>query len=97
MAQTLHLEYMCTKDELKEAQSLHLRKKVAGGSKWRTNVVLIVVLVGMLLSFYFRVQREVAPAYRPVAVLGFVALCIAVHLVRKRFSPCAQRQPRSST
>jgi hypothetical protein len=57
MSQTPRPEYVCTDAEMKQAQSLHLRKQVGGGSKWRTTIVLLVVLGGMLLSFYLRVIR----------------------------------------
>jgi hypothetical protein len=62
---------------MKQAQSLLLRRQVGGGSKVLTTVILLLLLAGILLAFYFRVQREVAPAYRPyiyAAAFGFFLL-----------------------
>jgi hypothetical protein len=44
MAQTLQLEYACTKAETDQAQSLAMRKQLGGGSKWRTWLVLFLML-----------------------------------------------------
>jgi hypothetical protein len=85
VAQTLHLEYTCTKEELQKARSLQLRKQVGGGSQWRTTLVLLVILGGMLLSFYFRVLRDISPANRPAVIAAVVVLCVVIYLVRKRF------------
>jgi hypothetical protein len=81
VSQTLRLEYACTPTELKQAQSLNLRTQIGGGSKWRTTLLLLLALGGMLLSFYFRVVRDVAPAYRPAvfaAVFGISAVAFLV-------------------
>jgi hypothetical protein len=63
--ESLHLEFACTGAEKKQAQSLLLQRQVGGGSKVLTTVILLLLLAGMVLGFYFRVQREVAAAYRP--------------------------------
>ena len=49
MSQTLRLEYACTPAELQPAQSLNLRMQIGGGSKWRTTLLLLLALGGMLL------------------------------------------------
>jgi hypothetical protein len=87
--ETLHLEYACTEAERKQAQSLLLQRQVGGGSKVLTTIVLLLALVGMLLGFYFRVQREVGPAYRPYAYAGFFVLCSFIWLVRRKLRASA--------
>ncbi len=87
MPQILRLEYACTPAELRQAQSLNLRMQIGGGSKWRTTLLLLVVLGGMLLSFYFRMMREVAPAYRPAFFAAVVGISLVAFVVlRKRNS-----------
>jgi YcxB-like protein len=54
-----------------QAQTLALRKQLGGGSKWRTWLVLLLLLVGMLLGFYFRFQ-EIPATYR----LLFIAAAV---------------------
>jgi hypothetical protein len=86
--ESLHLEFACTDAETKQARSLHLRRQVGGGSKVLTLVILLLLLVGMVLTFYFRVQREVTPAYRPYvyAAVFAVALLAWVWIRRSRAS-----------
>jgi hypothetical protein len=54
MLAILRLEYTCTKSELEQAQSLHLRKQLGGGTRWQTWLVLGIILldagVRLLLS-----------------------------------------------
>jgi hypothetical protein len=63
MPKTLHLEYACTKAEMEQAQSLVLRKRLGGGSKWRTYLILFLMLAGALVGGYFRF-REIPDVYR---------------------------------
>ena len=91
MPESLHLEFICTDAEKKQARSLLLQRQIGGGSKVLTTVILLVLLAGMLLGFYFRVQREVAPANRPyvyAAVFG-VALLAWIWIRRSRASTLA--------
>jgi hypothetical protein len=86
------LEFACTDAEKKQARSLRLRQQVSGGSKVLTTVILLLLLAGMLLGFYFRVQREVAPAnrlYVYAAVFG-VSLLAWVWIRRSRASTPAE-------
>jgi hypothetical protein len=50
MSPILRLEYACTNAEMEQAQTVHLRKQLGRGSKWRTRLVFLVLLVGMLLG-----------------------------------------------
>lgn len=85
MGQTLRLEYACTKEELTQAQSLSLRKQLGEGSQWRSTLVLLVILVGMVLGFYVRVQKDVSPAYRPLVYgLAIAASGAAYYVIQKR-------------
>jgi hypothetical protein len=92
--ETLHLEFVCTDAEKKKAQSLLLRRQVGGGSKVLTTVVLLLLLAGMLLGFYFRVQREVAPAYRPYVYAVVFGVSLLVWLWRRRSRASAPAETR---
>jgi hypothetical protein len=70
MSQNFCLEYACTPAEREEAQSLSLRKELGGGSKWRTRVVLALILVGVLLALYFQLREMVPAEYRAYAFAG---------------------------
>jgi hypothetical protein len=63
VAQSLQLEYSCTKAEMQEAQTLSLRKQIGGGSRWRTLAVLFLVLVGVLAGLYFQIRSAVSDPY----------------------------------
>jgi hypothetical protein len=95
MAQTLRLEYTCTTDELKQAQSLNLQKQVGGGSKSRTLVIQLLVLIAMLATVYFRVTREVAPAYRPLFLLAVIGVTAFFFFLRKRKRATSAQLPRT--
>jgi hypothetical protein len=84
MAQTLRLEYACTSEEMKQAQSLVLRKQVGGGSKWLTTLVLLAALTGMLFAGYFRIRREVAPKYQPLVYAALFLFVVAFVLWRRK-------------
>src|SRR5581483_12170514 len=61
---------------MQEAQNLLLRKQIGGGSKWKTQAVLVFLLVGMLLGLYFRVRDEFSAAHRPYAFAAiFIVVC----------------------
>jgi hypothetical protein len=69
---------------LQQAQSLNLRTQIGGGSKWRTTFLLLLVLGGMLLSFYFRVVRDFAPTYRPAVFAAVFGISAVAFLVRRK-------------
>ncbi len=84
MSQNLALEYTCTAAEMEEAESLSLRRQLGGGSKWRTWLVLLVMLVGLLLVLYFELRREVPAAYIPcIFVTIFLFALVSVLWKRK--------------
>lgn len=84
MAQTLQLEYICTEAEMREAQTLALRKQLGGGSKWRTRLVLFLILVGVLLGLYFQ-MRQFPDRYGVYVVGGaFVFACVFVFWKNQR-------------
>jgi hypothetical protein len=83
--ESLHLEFTCTEAEKKQAQSMLLQREIGGGSKVLTTVILLLALAGMLLGFYFRVQREVAPAHRPYMYGGAFAFSLVAWVwIRRR-------------
>ena len=75
MSTILRLEYTCSDREREQAQTLSLRKRLGGGSKWRTRLVLLLVLVGMLLGAWFRFT-EIQPAYRALMIAAVVAASV---------------------
>src|SRR6516162_5570396 len=83
MAPTLRLEYACTSAEMNQAQTLALRKQLGGGSKWRTRVILWLMLVGMLLGGWIRF-REIPEGYRVLLLAGCVAFGVVFMLVQKK-------------
>ena len=83
MPETLRLEYSCTHAELEEAQSLNLRRQLGGGSKWKTWLMLLLMLVGMLLAFYWQIVREVSPVYRPYVIGGLIFLIAGIMIWRR--------------
>lgn len=77
--QVLKLDFVCTKSEVSEARALSIRKQLGGGSKWRTWLVLGVVLIAVTGALFFQIYQLVAEAYRSyvfgatlVAIVGFV-------------------------
>src|SRR5215470_7034886 len=93
MSQTLRLEYTCTKADLEEAETLNLRKRLGGGSKWRTRVVLFAMVVLMAVEFYVRILRDLRREYWILAVAGVAGLTIVVMLVRRKW----RDKPRTAT
>lgn len=72
----LRLEYICTHAEMEEAQSLLLRKQFGRGSKWLTQAVLILLLIGMLLGLYFKMGQIFSANLLPYAYATTVAGCL---------------------
>jgi hypothetical protein len=84
MSQTLRLQYTCTKAEMDEAQTLNLRKRLGGGSKWKTWLVLFGMIVLMGFEVYFRMLREMAPNRRVYAVAGLLGIGILGVVVMRK-------------
>ena len=84
MSQSLHLEFVRTNSELQKVRSLLLERKLGGGSKILTTIVLLLALVGMIASFYIRVRREVRSSYQPFAYLGTAGICFIIWLFMRR-------------
>jgi hypothetical protein len=84
MSQILHLEYACTNAELEQAQSLALRKQIGGGSKWRTYLILYIMLAGALVGGYFRF-REIPGTYRVLILAVALLIGVVVVLVQRKF------------
>jgi len=83
MSPVLHLEYACTNAEQDQARTLALRKQVGGGSKWRTRVVLLLVLVGTLLALWFE-TRAIPVGYRALIIAAIVVgSCVFTYCKRK--------------
>ena len=82
MSQNLRLEYSCSSAEMDQARSLSLRKQLGGGSKWRTNIILLAALVVMLFGAWFRF-REISEGYRAL-MLGAIVGCSVLFVVWKR-------------
>jgi hypothetical protein len=94
MAQVLKLDYICTPAERSEAQTLGLRQQLGGGSKWRTWVVLLVMLIGVLLAFYFEVRRDLSDPFLPYVLGGaFLFACgVIIWKSRTRRGPSTVNQ-----
>jgi hypothetical protein len=84
MSSILRLEYACTHAEMNQAQSLVMRKQLGGGSKWRTWLLLFLVLVGMLAGFYFQF-RDIPPIFRVLILASAVGGGILVVFFERKF------------
>jgi len=84
MSQVLHLEYACTRAERDEAQTLNLRQRLGRGSKWRTWLVLLLVVVGMALDLYFRMLKDIRLAYWPWIIGGVLGLAGIVFFIKRK-------------
>ena len=93
MSQTLRLEYTCTKADIEEAETLNLRKRLGGGSKWRTRVVLFALVALMAVEFYVRILRDLQREYWILAVAGVAGLTMVVMLVTRKW----RDKPRTAT
>jgi hypothetical protein len=82
VAQTLQLEYACTKAESEEAQTLLLRKQLGRGSKWLTRLVLFVLALGVLLAFYFQLRQDFSPS-RSRYILAAIIFLVSVFVLWK--------------
>lgn len=85
MTTKLHLEYSCTPAEMQEAESLSIRKQLGGGSKWRTWLVLSIMMTVALAGLYFAVVVEVPVRFRPYFIAGVVILFL-YFFIRQRVS-----------
>jgi hypothetical protein len=72
MPQALRLEYACTEAEKTLAQNLSIRQQLGGGSKLRTWLILLLMVIGLILAAWFQF-RDSPAAYR---ALGIIALFV---------------------
>ncbi len=85
MTLPLQLEYICTDAEMREAQSLNLRRQLGKGSRARTLLTLFGFLSVLLVALYFRIRTEVAPKYQPY-FLAAVAVIFVFFFFKQRRS-----------
>jgi Na+/melibiose symporter-like transporter len=83
---------MCTVAESKEAQSLHLRQNYGSGSKWRTRLVLLGMLVVTLGLGWLRFKYEVAPEDRGWFLKLFVVVAVVAFFVLFFFKRLSRRK-----
>lgn len=84
MLQLLRLEYRCTAEEMREAQTLNLRKQVGRGSKWLTIIILLTVLLGLVLLLGYQLYTEVPALYRSCAFVVAIFLVFIIFFIRQR-------------
>ena len=84
MAQTLQLEYTCTKAERSEAQSLALRKNIGRGSRTLTLVVLFGVVIFVGAAFCFEIQTQTPRALRPYIYIAVFVLFVFFFLKNRK-------------
>jgi hypothetical protein len=82
--QSLALEYACTAAERREAEELNLHRQLGRGSKWRTYLILFLMLGGMLLGLYYKIAHEVSATWRPYVFAALLVLCFAFVFWRRR-------------
>ena len=81
MDEALRLEYACTAAEIEEAKSLVMVRQIGAGSKWRALAIQFLILLGILLAVYFRVESR----YRPY-MFAFIAIATVVAVLWKQRS-----------
>ena len=84
MPASIQLEYACTEAERNEAQSLQFRKALAGGSRWRAQLILWGTLAVGLTVLYFQIRLMVSPKYQPLIYVGLLLLFVGL-IVRRRY------------
>jgi hypothetical protein len=90
VSKTLQLEYACTSTEMAQAQALNLRTRLGRGSKWRTRLILALVLAGMLVGAWFRF-REMPELYRALMIAAIVAGSCLFAICKSKFRKSARR------
>lgn len=78
------MEFVVTPAEKAEAESLLLRKQLGGGSRWRTWLVLAVVLGFAVVCMYYQFRTVFPPQHRPWAIAGITVLIAAIMIWRRR-------------
>jgi hypothetical protein len=84
--ETLRLEFVCTPEERKQAQDLHLTDQVGHGSKSRAGAVVLAMFGLMGLAAFVKL-RALDPAVRPYLVFisgGLVAALVALAILRRK-------------
>lgn len=81
---TIQLEYSCTEQDLKEAKALGERESFGGGPRWRSTLVMLVVLVVVGTGLFFRFKAEIAPKDRPWFIALVVVIFAAVSYFNKK-------------
>jgi membrane protein YdbS with pleckstrin-like domain len=79
----IRLEYALTAAERSEAKSLIERHRLGGGSKWLAAMVKLLIVVGALLGFWFRIQAEFPKSVQPYVIGAIVALVVTVPAVSR--------------
>jgi hypothetical protein len=74
---TLQLEYSCTEKDQKEAKALRERENFGGGPKWRSNLIMFLVLGLASVGVVIRFTTEIAPKDRWWFIM-LVALVFAI-------------------
>lgn len=89
MSSPLQLEYIVTEADQKSAKELHAHQNLGGGPKWRSKLILWIILAGAMVLMYVRYQAEVKPQHRPY----FWGLVILVLILLKIFQRYNRQQP----
>src|SRR5688572_27569680 len=82
--QSLALDYACTAAERREPEELNIHRQLGRGAKWRTYLILFVMLGGMLLALYFHIVRDVSSAWRLYVFAALLVLGFAIVFWRRR-------------
>ncbi len=69
---------------MEQAKSLHLRKQVGGGSRWRTDLILFLTLLSMLFGAWFRF-REIPEGRRALILTAIVGGSVLFVFCQRRF------------
>lgn len=86
MDEPLRLEYVCTPEELKQAQELNFTAQVGRGSKWRALAVMVVLFgsMGILLFLKLRALPAAVQPYLLLPVVVIIGLLIVAQFFRRK-------------
>jgi hypothetical protein len=84
MPPVLRLEYTCTEAERIQAKNLSIRQQLGGGSKLRTWLVLLLMVMGVLVAAWFQL-RAIPEIYRALAIVAFFGCVFLIAAGKQRW------------
>jgi hypothetical protein len=90
MSTPLRLEYALTGNDMEQAKTLCLNKRIGGGSEWKTVFIMLTLMTVAIVGAWFRF-REIPVVYRALLLGGVVAGSVVYVFVQKKFRKSVAR------